>query len=450
MTNDPKKTALGWIPQLPAGHANVADPNKHYPQPYGYDSTAQSPYPHQVYNPNSNANAYGTQPPPFVQEQPTVYQADAAQQAYAHYHGHEATALQPSIDPAYQQQYEAAQAAYAAQYQQQQQQQAYAAQQAEYERQMQAYYAQQQQAQVYQQQEYARGSQPNHHEAQYVQAQHAHAQHQQQQGYNFFGQAAAALQQQKESPAKEKKQKQQKARPIANADATSGQSARVSFIRKTYIHLFFAILGFAGLLWAFRTIEPLGKILQPYVEFATKGRWNWGIVLAAFMVVSWVADQWAERAKSKPMQYAGLALYVLAEAVIFVPLLVVVEARLGEHVGATVVRDAAFITLGIFFVLTLAVVLTKKDFSFLRNALVMASGAALVLIAMSIVFGFHLGIIFSFAMVFLAGLYILYQTSQVLAHYDPESHVAASLALFSSVALMFWYVIRILAKLRSE
>ena len=51
-------------------------------------------------------------------------------------------------------------------------------------------------------------------------------------------------------------------------------------------------------------------------------------------------------------------------------------------------------------------------------------------------------------MVILAAGYVLYYTSQVLAHYNPNQYVAAALALFSAVALMFWYVIRILMKLR--
>ena len=63
-------------------------------------------------------------------------------------------------------------------------------------------------------------------------------------------------------------------------------------------------------------------------------------------------------------------------------------------------------------------------------------------------FGFNLGIVFSGAMVALAAGYILFQTSQVLAHYDPQHHVSAALALFSSIALMFWYVIRILLRTR--
>ena len=52
-------------------------------------------------------------------------------------------------------------------------------------------------------------------------------------------------------------------------------------------------------------------------------------------------------------------------------------------------------------------------------------------------------------MVLLAAGYILYQTSQIFAHYHTEQYVAASLALFSSVALMFWYVIRIFMRLRN-
>ena len=38
------------------------------------------------------------------------------------------------------------------------------------------------------------------------------------------------------------------------------------------------------------------------VTFVGMWRWNWGVVLAAFMVVSWVADYWASHATSRPMQ----------------------------------------------------------------------------------------------------------------------------------------------------
>jgi FtsH-binding integral membrane protein len=134
-------------------------------------------------------------------------------------------------------------------------------------------------------------------------------------------------------------------------------------------------------------------------------------------------------------------------------LLAIVQAKTADIVARgggdpNIIRDSAYVTLGIFTALTLSVFITKKDFSFLRSGLLMASGAAVMLIVLSLVFGFNLGIVFSVGMVLLAAAYILYQTSQVLAHYNPQQYVAASLALFSSVALMFWYVIRIFMRAR--
>ncbi|HEU4732752.1 MAG TPA: Bax inhibitor-1 family protein [Kofleriaceae bacterium] len=243
-------------------------------------------------------------------------------------------------------------------------------------------------------------------------------------------------------------------RAIPGANATAGVSDRVRFIRATYVHLLGAILAFAGLLYLLMTSDALiTRVSYPLVQFALGGRWSWAIVLAVFMAVSWIADAWARHATSRPMQYLGLGIYVVAEALIFVPLLVIVEMKTmqilarGGH-EPHIIRDAAFTTLAIFGALTASVVISKKDFSWMRSGLVMLSAAAMMLIVLSLVFGFNLGIVFSIAMVVLAAGYILYQTSQVLAHYDPNQHVAAALALFSSIALMFWYVIRIFLRMR--
>lgn len=243
-------------------------------------------------------------------------------------------------------------------------------------------------------------------------------------------------------------------RPIPGADATTGVSARVRFIRHTYLHLFGAILAFAGLEWLLFNNEMLvTKVSAPLTEFALGGRANWGAVLAVFMVVSIGTHFLAEHTRAKPLHYIGLVLYVVAEALIFVPLLAIVQWKTAAIVAKgggdpNIIRDAAYITLGVFGALTLSVFVTKKDFSFLRTALVIAGAASMALIVLSLVFGFNLGIVFSVAMVLLAAGQILYETSQVMAHDDPESYVGASLALFASVALLFWYVIRILMKLR--
>ena len=98
-----------------------------------------------------------------------------------------------------------------------------------------------------------------------------------------------------------------------------------------------------------------------------------------------------------------------------------------------------FMVLGI----TAVAFTTKKDFSFLGGFLKIGCLIALGLIVASIFMGFSLGIWFSAAMVLVASCSILYNTSQIMYHYAPGQHVAAALSLFASVALLFWYVLRL-------
>lgn len=246
-------------------------------------------------------------------------------------------------------------------------------------------------------------------------------------------------------------------RKIAGADATVGVSDRVSFIKKTYVHLLGAILLFAGLLWCFFKIPFLyTKFSWPLTEWAVLGpRWHWAVVLAAFVGASAMATYFAKHTQSRAVQYLGLGLYVLAESIIFVPLLMIVEAVTANIIAKggsdpNIIRDAAFSTVGIFAALSAVVFFMKKDFSFLAGALAIGSAAAMMLVILSLLFGFNLGIVFSIAMVVLAAGYILFQTSQVLAHWETTSHVAAALELFSSIALMFWYIIRIFLSMRGD
>ena len=225
----------------------------------------------------------------------------------------------------------------------------------------------------------------------------------------------------------------------------AGVETRADFIRKTYLHLAGAILAFIGIeLLIFRLVD---------VEAITNsmlGGYSWLIVLGLFMVVSWLAHSWASSATSIGIQYAGLSLYVLAQAVIFVPILFIANQLSLRTGGGNIIGTAALATILSFGGLTGFVFLTGKDFSWLRGALVIAGIAALVLIVMSIILGFSLGILFTIVMIGLACGYILYDTSNVLHHYRIGQHVAASLSLFASVALLFWYMLRLLMYLNSR
>ena len=87
--------------------------------------------------------------------------------------------------------------------------------------------------------------------------------------------------------------------------------------------------------------------------------------------------------------------------------------------------------------------ITRKDFSFLRGILVWGGILALVGIVASVLFGFQLGTWFSVAMIGFAGAAVLYDTSNIMNHYPQDRYVAAAMALFASIALMFWYVLRL-------
>jgi FtsH-binding integral membrane protein len=108
---------------------------------------------------------------------------------------------------------------------------------------------------------------------------------------------------------------------------------------------------------------------------------------------------------------------------------------------------AGILTLLLFAGLTAVVFTTRKDFSFMGSILKIGGFIAIGLIVCGAIFGFELGLVFSGAMVLLAGGAILYDTSKILLHYRTDQHVGAALELFASVALLFWYVLRIVMSL---
>ena len=213
--------------------------------------------------------------------------------------------------------------------------------------------------------------------------------------------------------------------------------ARAQFIRRTYAHLAYAILGFLVLEYMFLNLPGVERVV---------GLMNasWLLVLALFFIASWIADYWARSEVSRGLQYAGLVLYVVIEAIIFLPLMYVAA----YYSDPTVLPAAALITGLLFAALTAVVFTTRADFSFLRGVIFIGGFVALGLIVASFIFGFTLGVIFSVAMVGLASAAILYYTSNTLSYYRTDQYVSASVTLFASVALLFYYVLQILISLR--
>jgi len=216
--------------------------------------------------------------------------------------------------------------------------------------------------------------------------------------------------------------------------ATQGVEARSNFIWKTYAHVVGAILAFAAIeVYLFQS-GAAASIFTAMMSIP------WLLVLGMFMLVGWGASHIAHRVQSTAAQYAAFAAFVFAEAIIFVPLLVFAMSK--DPSGSMIESAAGVTVLGCVGLIAVAMI-TRKDFSFLRGMLVWGFMLAMVAIVSSLLFGFQLGTWFSVAMIGFAGAAVLYDTSNIMHHYPEDKYVAAAMALFASIALMFWYVLQL-------
>ena len=205
---------------------------------------------------------------------------------------------------------------------------------------------------------------------------------------------------------------------------------RSQFIWKTYAHVVGAILAFAAVS-AYFIQSGVAASLFPVLTA------NWLLTLGGFMLVGWGASHVAHRLESKPAQYAAFAAFIVAEAIIFSPMLL-----MAAMLKPGIIDNAAGVTIMGSVGLIATAMITRRDFSFLRGILVWGGMLALVGIASAIIFGFQLGTWFSLAMIGFAGIAVLYDTSNIMHHYPQDRYVAAAMGLFASIALMFWYVLQ--------
>jgi hypothetical protein len=206
---------------------------------------------------------------------------------------------------------------------------------------------------------------------------------------------------------------------------------RSDFIWKVYAHVVAAILAFAGIEAYLLQSGIAAQIARPMLE-------NWWLVLGAFILAGWGASHVAHRLESTAAQYAAFAVFVFMEAIIFAPMLFIAMAM-----KPGIIDSAAGVTLLGAGGLIATAMITRKDFSFLRGMLVWGGILAMVGIFSSFIFGFEMGTWFSVAMIGFAGAAVLYDTSNIMHHYPQDRHVAAAMALFASIALMFWYILRL-------
>ena len=206
---------------------------------------------------------------------------------------------------------------------------------------------------------------------------------------------------------------------------------RSTFIWKCYAHVVGAILAFAGIEVYLYTSGISAAIAGPMLS-------NWWMVFGAFILAGWGASHVAHRVQSIQAQYAAFAFFIVVEALIFSPLLFIAmmmePGMIDSAAGVTLLGCAGLIA---------TVMITRKDFSFLRGMMVWMFFLAMAAIVGSMLFGFELGTWFSVAMIGFAGAAVLYDTSNIIHHYPQDKYVAASMQLFASIALMFWYILQL-------
>lgn len=215
--------------------------------------------------------------------------------------------------------------------------------------------------------------------------------------------------------------------PVSDASVED----RSDFIWKCYAHVVGAILAFAAIEVYFFQSGIAERIAIPMLN-------NWWMVLGVFILAGWGATRVAHRVESKNAQYGAFAAFIVLESLIFAPMLFIASIR-----APGIIDSAAGVTVLGCVGLIATVMITRKDFSFLRGMMVWLFFLALAAIGGSLLFGFELGTWFSVAMIGFAGAAVLYDTSNILHHYPQDKYVAASMQLFASIAMMFWYILRL-------
>jgi len=210
---------------------------------------------------------------------------------------------------------------------------------------------------------------------------------------------------------------------------------KITFYKKTYTHVALGVLVFILVEYVFLSIPAITKIALSL----TQGK-MWLVMLGGFMLITTMAEKMAMNSHDRTKQYLGYGLYIIAEAFIFIPLLYIATQMEG---GEVILKQAAILTLSLFTGLSMIVIFTKKDFSFMRRFLTIGFVIALGLIVAGLLFGFNLGLWFSVGMIILAAGSILYQTSNMVHKYSNDQYVAAALGLFASLMLLFWYILQI-------
>ena len=170
---------------------------------------------------------------------------------------------------------------------------------------------------------------------------------------------------------------------------------------------------------------------------AGAGQFGWLVYIGIFMGGSFAVSALAETRPINAIAYAAWAF-----------LLGLLVGPLVLAAGPDLVSQASLITALTFGGLTVYVLWSGKDFSFLRGALFLLAMGLFVAMIAGWLFGFSMGMWISVGVVALCAGYILYYTSEILHRFPTNMAMSAAIILFTQVVLMFKHVLILLMRSR--
>lgn len=229
--------------------------------------------------------------------------------------------------------------------------------------------------------------------------------------------------------------------------AAAAPATRADFYKKTYLLVAVACAVF-GLLLAGTLATP--AIVNPLTSlfFGKNGGFGWLLVLGGFWLISMFANRLAFGGISAGTQLAGLGIYIVAEVLLFAPMLNILMLKFGQATLSEIVAPAALSTLLLAGGLTATVFMTKTDFSFLRAFVTIGFFVSIGAILLVSLFGSGIGVWGIIALTVFISVVILYQTWVVKTQFRPEQYVGAALIIFAGIATLFWYMVMLFAERR--
>ncbi|MCH2191761.1 MAG: Bax inhibitor-1 family protein [Gammaproteobacteria bacterium] len=211
------------------------------------------------------------------------------------------------------------------------------------------------------------------------------------------------------------------------------EDARAGFIRRTYAHVAMAVAATAAFV-AFLIATGAAPII---LSFLGGGMINMLIFMGLFIGAGIAADRIAHSENSVTMHYVALLGYAFVEAIVVTPAIYIAAMY-----KPAAIWDALLATSALVAGLSWIAFSTKKDFSFMGPFLAIGSLIAMAVIFAGVIFGFSIGLVGIGAIVLLAAGCVLYNTSNIIHHYQEHQHVAAALGLYASIALMFRFILQ--------